>query len=300
MIKRIGIFLFTNFLVTLALGAVMFVLVRFLGIDIGAYGSPTGIMSMMFFCGIFGMGGAMLSLFMSKTMAKKAYRLTMIGSDMQDSGLRSVHQMIVRLAKEAGLPRTPEVGIYRSPDPNAFATGPSKSDALVAFSTGLLEGMNAQEVEAVAAHEISHIANGDMVTTTLLTGIANTFVMFLATIAAALIDNFLRGNDEEGEGGGLGMMGYFMVRMLLQSVFMFLANIAIAAFSRWREFRADAGAAKLTTPQAMASALNRLKNFTQIPVKNDGLLSSKISSGGLRTLFSTHPPLDERIKRLVG
>jgi len=203
--------------------------------------------------------------------------------------------MVLRLATRANLPM-PELGIYESPEPNAFATGPSKKSSLVAFSTGLLQQMDQREVEAVAAHEISHIANGDMVTMTLLTGVANALVMFLARIVAGIIDTFLRGDDEEE--GGLGFFAHMMVVMVLESLLMMLAYIPIAYFSRQREFRADAGGARLTSAHAMAAALSSLGKLFSGETQKDSLAVAKISSGKRLSLWATHPSIEERVARL--
>ncbi len=289
MLKRFGLFLLTNFLVIVTVSVILNVILPLFGIRL------QGTMAMAVFCGVFGMSGAFISLWISKWMAKRSYNLHIIDSNERDPGLRSIHDMIVRLARQAKLPNPPEVAVYDSPDPNAFATGPSKSNSLVAFSTGLLRSMNQQEVEAVAAHEVSHIANGDMVTMTLLTGIANTFVMFFSRIVASVIDSFLR--DDDGN-GGLGFIAYFAVVFVLDTVFMILASIPLAAFSRWREYRADAGAAKLTSPHAMAAALQRLKEFTDVETQKDSFATAKISSGRRLSLWASHPSLDSRIARL--
>ncbi|HPB82643.1 MAG TPA: protease HtpX, partial [Spirochaetota bacterium] len=245
-------------------------------------------------CGVFGMTGAFISLGISRWMAKRAYGIQLVTDNSPDYNAREIHAMVARLARQANLPETPEVGIYQSSEPNAFATGPTKKRSLVAFSTGLLESMSKQEVEAVAAHEISHISNGDMVTMTLLTGVVNALVMFLARIIANGISSFL--SDEEG--GGLGFLGYILVVMLLETVFMMLASIPLAAFSRWREYHADSGSAKLTSPAAMINALKRLGSMADIPETKDSFAMAKISSGKRVSLWSTHPSLEARIERL--
>ncbi len=291
MLKRVGLFLLTNLLVIVTVGIIMNIIMPMLGIHV------QGWFGLALFCGIFGMTGAFISLSLSRWMAKRAYKLRMIGPNEQNYELREIHVMVANLSRRAGLPQVPEVGIYEAADPNAFATGPSKSKALVAFSTGLLRSMNKSEVEAVAAHEISHIANGDMVTMTLLTGVINALVMFLSRIIAHAIDNFLRGED--GQGGGLGFFAYMMVVMLLDTVFMMLASIPIAAFSRHREFRADAGSAKITSPSAMANALLALsKAATGIETKKDSYAIAKINSRKRASLWATHPSIEERVERL--
>lgn len=289
MLKRIGLFLLTNFLVIITVSIILNVALPMLGI------SPRGVTGLAVMCGVFGMVGAFISLAMSRWMAKKVYNIRVIQSNEQNYELREIYQMVARLSKQAGLPAVPEVGVYQSPEPNAFATGPSKSSSIVAFSTGLLNAMSKDQVEAVAGHEISHIANGDMVTMTLLTGIANALVMFLSRIIAGIIDNAMRGDDNEG---GLGFFAYIIVVNLLETVFMLLAMIPIAAFSRYREYRADAGSARLTTPNAMAGALKALARAAEIPTQKDSFAISKISSNRRVSLWSTHPSIEQRVARL--
>jgi heat shock protein HtpX len=288
MFKRIGLFLITNLLVIVTAGVILNILLPMMGIYVqGAWGLAV-------LCGVFGMTGAFISLGISRWMAKRAYGIQLVTDNSPDYNAREIHAMVARLARQANLPETPEVGIYQSSEPNAFATGPTKKRSLVAFSTGLLESMSKQEVEAVAAHEISHISNGDMVTMTLLTGVVNALVMFLARILANVINSFL--SDEEG--GGLGFLGYILVVMLLETVFMMLASIPLAAFSRWREYHADSGSAKLTSPVAMINALKRLGSMADIPERKDSFAMAKISSGKRVSLWSTHPSLEARIERL--
>lgn len=289
MFKRIGLFLLTNLLVVITVSLILNIVMPMLGIR------PDGIMRLAVMCGLFGMMGAFISLAMSRWVAKSAYGIYVIQPNDQNFQYREIYNMVAKLSRQANLPAVPEVGIYESAEPNAFATGPSKSKSLVAFSTGLLSRMNRQEVEAVAAHEISHIANGDMVTMTLLTGIANALVMFLSRIIASVIDSALRGDDEEG---GLGFFAYIMVVMALETFFMLLASIPIAAFSRYREFKADAGAAKLTSPRDMANALRALAKVAEIPTHKDSYAIAKISSNRKVSIFSTHPSIEDRIARL--
>lgn len=289
MFKRIGLFLLTNLLVVITVSLILNIVMPMLGIR------PDGIMRLAVMCGLFGMMGAFISLAMSRWVAKSAYGIYVIQPNDQNFQYREIYNMVAKLSRQANLPAVPEVGIYESAEPNAFATGPSKSKSLVAFSTGLLSRMNRQEVEAVAAHEISHIANGDMVTMTLLTGIANALVMFLSRIIASVIDSVLRGDDEEG---GLGFFAYIMVVMALETFFMLLASIPIAAFSRYREFKADAGAAKLTSPREMANALRALAKVAEIPTHKDSYAIAKISSNRKVSIFSTHPSIEDRIARL--
>ncbi len=289
MFKRIGLFLLTNILVVLTVSLILNVVLPMLGIRLaGAWGIAV-------FSGLFGMAGAFISLAISRWMAKRAYNIQLLNGSMQDYRGREVYDMVARLSRQAGLPAVPEVGIYESAEPNAFATGPSKKKSLVAFSTGLFSSMERSEVEAIAAHEVSHIANGDMVTMTLLTGVANALVMFLARIIAQVLDNFLRGEDGKG---GLGFLGYIVTVMALETVLMLLASIPLAAFSRSREYRADAGAARITSPMAMAAALQRIQHASTVPQVKDSFAMAKINSSKRLSLFSTHPSLDDRIARL--
>lgn len=288
MLKRIGLFLLTNILVVLTVSLILNILLPMLGIRLqGAWGIAV-------FSGVFGMTGAFISLSISRWMAKRAYGIQLIDGTAQDYRAREIYDIVAGLSKKAGLPAVPEVGVYNSPEPNAFATGPSKKKSLVAFSTGLLSSMDKSEVEAVAAHEVSHIANGDMVTMTLLTGVANAMVMFLARIIAQALNSFL----SDDEDGGLGYFGYIMTVMALEMVLMLLASIPLAAFSRFREYRADAGSARITSPAAMASALERLKDAVKAPQRKDSFAMAKISSSRRVSLFSTHPSLEDRIARL--
>jgi heat shock protein HtpX len=289
MLKRIGLFLLTNILVMVTVSIILSIVMPMLGID------SRGLSGLAVMCAVFGMVGAFISLAISRWMAKRAYDIRLIDGNERDPELREIYQMVARLSKQAGLPSVPEVGVYESADPNAFATGPSRGRSLVAFSTGLLRAMGKREVEAVAAHEISHIANGDMVTMTLLTGIANALVMFLSRIVANIIDNFLRGDEDDG---GLGYIGYIIVVNVLEIVFMLLATIPLAAFSRYREYRADAGSAKLTSASSMADALKALARAVEIPEQKDSFAMSKISSRGRLSLWATHPSIEDRIARL--
>lgn len=286
MATRVLLFLATNLLVVLTVSLILGIVLPAFGIQVG--GSMWGL---AIFCGLFGMVGAFISLAISRWSAKRAYRIQLV-----ESG-HPAYAMIERLARDAGLPATPQVGIYQSDEPNAFATGPSKEKSLVAFSTGLLDSMDQAEIEAVAAHEVSHIANGDMVTMALLMGVANALVMFVARLAAFAIDNFLRNDDGDG---GLGFFGYIIVVMFLESVLMVLAYIPIAYFSRKREFRADHGSAGLTSPGAMARALQRLESARPMRgvAENHAMALAKIHSRKRVSLWSTHPSTEERVMRL--
>jgi heat shock protein HtpX len=236
--------------------------------------------SMLVWCALFGFGGSILSLAMSKTVAKASTRAHVIETPSNDVE-RWLLSTVERHAKKAGI-GMPEVAIFDSPDPNAFATGMFRNNALVAVSTGLLRLMSQTEAEAVLGHEVSHIANGDMVTLTLIQGVLNTFVLFIARIIASQFDR-----------------GRFMIYIALQMAFGILASMIVAWFSRRREFRADAGGAKLESPTAMASALNRLRAMRDAPSQlPDNLTAFGIRGEGMLKLMATHPPLEERIARL--
>lgn len=297
MFKRIGLFLLTNILVVLTLSLIT----QLFGIEpyINQYGLNTTALAQ--FCLIWGMGGAFISLLMSRFMAKMAMGVKVIDPNTTDPTLSRLVQSVHAMSRAAGLPKMPEVGYYESPELNAFATGPSKSRALVAVSTGLLDRMSWDEVEGVLGHEIAHVANGDMVTLTLIQGVVNAFVMFLARIIAFALTMAGRGNSEERRGGSPFM--YHITVMLLEMVFMLLGSMVVAWFSRQREFRADAGGARFAGREKMIGALEKLRRAYEItdPNLNDGAIQAfKISGNkkGFLALFSTHPPLEERIRRL--
>jgi heat shock protein HtpX len=251
---------------------------------------------------LWGTGGAFISLMISKFMAKKSMGLKMIDPQSATGQERDLLETVHRLARAAQLPAMPEVGIYSSNDINAFATGPSKSNSLVAVSTGLLNSMNHDQVEGVLGHEVAHIANGDMVTLTLIQGIVNSFVIFFSRILASVIAGSNTDNNGRRSGGGME----FLLVMVLQMVFGLLGNLVICYFSRQREFRADKGGANYAGRNKMVSALQALQNHTTSlrnpqPPRDDAYASSKISdvrSKGFLSLFSTHPPLEVRIAQL--
>lgn len=299
MVKRIFLFLSVNILVMVTLSLVL----NLFGVQ--PYLTSYGIdyQSLMAFSFIYGMGGAFISLLMSKMMAKWMMGVQIIDPNTHDRQLGQLVQTVHRLARDAGLGTMPEVGIYDSPELNAFATGPTRSRALVAVSSGLLTRMTQDEVEGVLGHEIAHVANGDMVTMTLIQGVVNAFVMFLSRALAFVIAQALRGDrDREREGGGINHMVYFGVQIVLEIFFMILASMVVAFFSRWREFRADAGSARIGGRQKMISALQALQRvYDHVePEPNAAIASLKISSKprGLMRLFGSHPPLEERIERL--
>ena len=252
---------------------------------------------LLMMCLAWGMIGSFISLWISKWMAKKMMGVQIIDVSTHDPAARQLLEKVRYLAQKAGLPKVPEVGIYDSSEVNAFATGPGKSNALVAVSTGLLQTLRDDEVEGVLAHEVAHIANGDMVTMALVQGVVNSFVMFFSYIVA----NFLmRGDDDEG---GSGFFMEFIVRQVLMIAFGILATPIVAAFSRWREFRADAGGAKLAGREKMIGALHALKSTVgQIDRQHGEFAAFKISGrdmGPLARLFMTHPPVEQRIARLT-
>jgi heat shock protein HtpX len=291
--KRVGLFLLVNVLVVLTLG----IITKVFGLDQrlgqGHY------QQLMAFCFIYGMGGAFISLALSRIMAKWAQGVRVLDPDTQNPTERAVIQMVYDSANKAGLEVMPEVGIYQSPDVNAFATGPTRARSLVAVSTGLLNAMDRREVAGVIAHEVAHIANGDMVTMTLLQGVVNAFAMFLARILAAVVTQAMQ-RREDGRGGG-GFIYYLLV-MLFEVVFMIFGTIVICWFSRWREFRADAGGAQLAGTASMIAALTALKELHPAAAEEaegtPALQTLKISNRRGAWLFASHPPLGERIARL--
>jgi heat shock protein HtpX len=238
-------------------------------------------------------------------MAKWMMGVQVVDPDSREPGVQELVQIVHGLARKAGLPVMPEVGIYDSPDVNAFATGPSRSRALVAVSTGLLNAMRHEEIEGVLGHEITHIANGDMVTMTLIQGIINAFVMFLARVLAFAVSQAMRSRDEDNRGGGW-FLQYLLVQVF-QIVLSLFGMIVVNWFSRWREFRADAGGARFAGKEKMIGALRALLRLHEQPVGEptgghaaDAFQSLKIAAprGGFLRLFADHPPLEERIARL--
>jgi heat shock protein HtpX len=222
-----------------------------------------------------------------------------VAADVREPELRELVQMVHELSRAAGLPAMPEVGIYESPEVNAFATGPSKSRSLVAVSTGLLHRMKREEVRGVVGHEVAHIANGDMVTMTLIQGVVNAFVMFLARAVAYAL-TMARGSDGEERQGG--QMSYYLVQFALEIAFMILGSVVVAWFSRYREYRADAAGARLAGRESMIQALEGLRRTFDVAdsAAQPAVQALKISgrSGSIMRLFATHPPLEERIERL--
>lgn len=294
-VKRIFLFLAVNFLVVLTISLIL----NLLGIRPYLTAQGLDYNSLAAFCLIWGMGGAFISLAISRLVAKWAMGVQVIDPNTTDPAERELVDVVYRLARNAELRTMPQVGIYNSPDINAFATGPSKARSLVAVSTGLLDKMNKDQIEGVLAHEVSHIANGDMVTMTLIQGVVNAFVMFLSRVIAFAVVQAMRGKDERNSGMSSGI--YFLVSFVLEIVFMILGSIVVAWFSRQREYRADMGGAKYASRAKMISALEALKsNVELMNVKAQPAVDTLKISGrkGWLKAFATHPPLDERIARL--
>ncbi len=291
--KRIILFLATNLAIMLVLGTVA----SLLGANQYLTANGLDLMSLLVFAGIMGFGGAFISLWMSKTIAKWSTGAKVI-EQPQNADERWLVDTVARLSRAANL-SMPEVAMYEG-EANAFATGASKSSSLVAVSTGLMQSMTREEVEAVLAHEVAHIQNGDMVTLTLIQGVVNTFVFFLARVVGYFIDQATRKHDEEGEqqaqGGGFGYMATVFV---CEMVFGILASAIVMYFSRQREFRADSGAAKLLgSPAPMVAALERLGSISAGELPQNMAASGIAGAGKLLGLFSSHPALEERIAAL--
>lgn len=292
--KRILLFLATNIAVLLVISLVF----RLLGFEglLQANGVDLNLSAVLVWAALIGFSGSIISLLMSKGMAKRS-----MGVQIIDSPTTPFEQWLMttvaRQSQAAGI-KMPEVGIFDSPDPNAFATGWNRNDALVAVSTGLLQQMNRDEVEAVVGHEISHVANGDMVTLTLVQGVVNTFVVFLSTIIGHFVDRVIF-KTEQGHGPA-----YFVVSMVSQLLLSILATMVVMWFSRQREFRADQGGAGLTSRNKMASALRALQRVHEPRDLPAGEFAAFGISGGIgdgfKRLFMSHPPLEERIAALEG
>lgn len=288
-LKRYGFFFLTNLLVSMVLYTIGMVVVNQMGYPSGSYSG------VFIFCFIFGMGGSFISLMISKWSAKRMMNLELVAVGS------ALTQKIHTFARKAGLDTMPEVYTYQSPEVNAFATGPTRSNALVAVSTGLLNSMNEDEVDGVLAHEVSHIANGDMVTMTLVQGVVNAFAMFLSYIITQIIMNALRGDDDDHDSRGGG--SFFMQYMIRNAVYMllnFLSYPLVMYVSRWREFRADAGSASIVGKEKMIAALRRLQSNNERVGKHDKNIEVMAISApaGMSELFSSHPPLEKRIAAL--
>lgn len=292
--KRILLFVAMQLAVLLVVSIVGSIIMSLLGIRLSG-GSYTGLLIM---CAIYGCVGSVISLFMSKTMCKTAYGVQIINnpSTYQE---RLVYNTVAEFAGRCGF-QMPEVGIYQSPDPNAFATGASKDNALVAVSTGLLDSMTEEEIRGVIGHEISHIQNGDMVTMTLLQGVLNTFVYFFSYIVSQFAVQAMSNRDEE-EGGSSGgnFMMFYLINSIMQIIFGIGATLILMWFSRYREYRADAGSAALAGRSTMIHALQALQRGVQPQAAQRASMQALcINSADLASLFSSHPPLEKRIEAL--
>ena len=289
--KRIFFFIITNIAILLVL-SIFLSLLGFTGI-LQSNGIDLDYNSLMLFSLVFGMGGSFISLYMSKWMAKSLAGVKVIKSP--NNQFESWYVRIVERQSETLGIRVPEIGIFNSPSPNAFATGSSKNNSLVALSTGLIESMNKDEIEAVIGHEMSHVANGDMVTLSLIQGIINAFVIFFSRVIGHFVDRVILKNER-----GYGI-GYFFTVIFAQVILGILASTIVCWFSRRREFRADFGGAQLTSKEAMISSLRTLEKMSAAKLP-DQMLAFGISNQGnsqtLRKLFSTHPPIRERILAL--
>jgi len=287
--KRIVLFVATNFAIMITLSIVMGLL------GVTGYITSSGInyVALMVFSLVWGFGGAMISLLMSRWMAKMAMGVQLVDGRTGQAELDWLHQTVASLARKANLPM-PEVGIYDSAEVNAFATGPSKRSSLVAVSSGLMRSMRREEIEGVLAHELSHVQNGDMVTMTLIQGVVNAFSIFFSRVLANIVRQLV---DERISG-----LVFLVTTLVFDIVFSVLGMMVVAWFSRAREFRADAGAAVLSSRNNMIAALQRLQaNQSLVDQSQPQLATMKISGGkatGLRLLMMTHPPLEERIAAL--
>jgi heat shock protein HtpX len=288
MMKRVGLFLMTN----LAIVLVLSISARLLGVDRFLTANGLNLGALLVFASLFGFGGAFISLALSKTMAKRSTGARVIETARNEEE-EWLLRVVARQADKAGI-GMPEVAIYEAPDMNAFATGMNRNQALVAVSRGLMSGMSRDEVEAVLAHEISHVANGDMVTLSLIQGIVNTFVIFLARVIGYAVDAALRrGSDSHGPG-----IGYYLASIVAEMVLGVVATMIVMWFSRQREFRADAGAAGLVGSRKMVAALQRLQMaHTPSQLPNE-MAAFGIANGGMTKLFMSHPPLEMRIAAL--
>ena len=286
--RRIALFLATNLAVMILLGIVLSVLQHVFGIQLGNNGT------LLVFAAIFGFGGAIISLLLSKTMAKRSTGAQVI-TQPRNEVERWLFDTVQRQAQQLGI-RMPEVAVYDAPEINAFATGASRNNSLVAVSTGLLRSMSRDEAEAVLGHEMAHVANGDMVTMALIQGVLNTFVIFLARVVGRIIDGMISGNRDDGPS-----FFYYIIVLVLDMVFGLFASMIAMAFSRWREFRADAGGARLAGREKMIAALEKLALNQGQSTLPDQIRAFGIAGGigqGMRKLLMTHPPLTERIRAL--
>lgn len=289
--KRFGLFILTNLLIMVMLTIVWNILGHFLNLA----GLNSYLPTLLLFCAVWGMGGAFISLWMSKWIAKSFHGVKIIDPQNASPELRRLVETVHSLARRAQLTTMPEVGYYESPDINAFATGPSRNNSLVAVSTGLLNRMSEPEIEGVLGHEITHVANGDMVTMTLIQGIVNAFALFFSRLLA----NLIASNVEER----YRSLVYFLTTIIGDIVFTLLGSMVVMYFSRRREFRADAGSARISSRQNMIQALRKLQAAYELPYPAEQgstatLMISNRPGKGLAALFLSHPPLEERIRAL--
>ncbi len=284
---RILLFLATN----IAVMIVISILFNILGLTGYVTAQGLDLKALLMMSAVIGVTGSVISLAMSKTMAKTSMGVQVIGQP-QNQTEKWLIDVVQRQAQQAGI-GMPEVGIFQAGMPNAFATGMNRNNALVAVSTGLLQAMNPDEVEAVVGHEMTHVANGDMVTMALMQGVLNTFVYFFATIIGSIVDRATSDNER----GSFGM-GYYMAQMVAQIALGFLASMLVAWFSRYREFKADAGGAHLAGREKMIGALRALQRGHEAEDLPGQFAAFGINGGGIQRLFMTHPPLEERIAAL--
>jgi heat shock protein HtpX len=285
---RIGLFLGTNIAI-LVLLSITFSLFGIEGL-LQQNGVDLDLTALLVFSAVIGFSGSLISLFLSKTMAKASMRVQVIQQPRNETE-RWLLETVGFQARQAGI-KMPEVGIFDHASPNAFATGWNKNDALVAVSTGLMHHMNRDEVEAVLGHEVSHVANGDMVTLALIQGVINTFVVFLSRVIGFLVDRIVF-KVERGHGPA-----FWIVSMLAQVVLSIFAMMIVMWFSRWREFRADEGGARLAGRHKMIAALQKLQAAQDAPPMPDEMAALAINAGKMQALFSSHPPLEKRIAAL--
>ena len=293
MFKRFALFFMVSLLISVSVSIIASFLFRYFGIN------PGGLPALFIMCLLFGMIGSFISLSISKWMAKKFMGVQLVE---QNPNYQAIVQKVHQMAKQAGIEKMPEVGVYDSPELNAFATGPSKNNSLVAVSTGLLQRMNDDELTGVLGHEVAHIANGDMVTMTLVQGVVNSFVMFFSSIITNIITNAMRRDDDEGEGFG----GFFLrqfIYTIVSSLIGFLAMPIVFWFSRFREYRADHGGAVLAGREKMIAALEALKrNYgiqEEVGNQHASVQTMQISSKrSMMKWWSSHPELDKRISAL--
>jgi len=285
---RIVLFLATNIAIMIVISIVFSVFG--IGSTLQSNGVDLNLNALLIMSAVIGMTGSAISLAISKWSAKRAMNVHVIENPQNETEQWLV-SLVAKQAKEAGI-GMPEVGIFQTPEPNAFATGMSRNNALVAVSTGLLEAMSADEVEAVVGHEISHVANGDMITMALMQGVVNTFVYFFASIIGHFVDRVILKN-EDGHG-----IGYYITQMIAQIALSFLASMLVMWFSRYREFHADAGGARLAGNEKMIGALRALQRAHSPEDLPGQLAAFGINGGGVKKLFMSHPPLEERIAAL--